>query len=156
MTRKKKSFCWLPNQLIIIGFLFLVTLPLQALPAPALQDSTPVQSLLVIDTVGLHISGPSNDVSFYMNGMIFLSNSKYHQKMIPDHISFGEVKAYFVPLDYMNLESSRPLFPNDDFPYSPAGMSFTRDYHTVYFTKPVELAGRRSVEKIFEIGGITF
>jgi hypothetical protein len=116
-----------------------------------LEDSTRVRELLILDTLGLQISGPSSDVSFYENGMVFLSNTKYHQKMIPDHISFGVVKAYFVPLDYVALESSRPLFPNDDFPYSPAGMSFTRDYRTVYFTKPEELAGRRTVEKIIEM-----
>jgi len=122
---------------------------LQCAPLP--DDSTRVQNLLVMDTVELHISGPSSDVTFYMNGLVFLSNTKFHQKMIPDHISFGVVKAYFVPLDYLSLESSRPLFPNDDFPYAPAGMSFTRDYGTVYFTKKVELADRTGVEKIFEM-----
>ena len=115
------------------------------------DDSTRVEELLVKDTVDLKIHGPSNDVTFYMNGMVFLSNTKYHQKMIPDHITFGVVKAFFVPLEYVALESSRPLFVNDDFPYSPAGMSFTRDYKTVYFTKSVELQGRRNVEKIFEM-----
>ena len=87
----------------------------------------------------LKIDGPSNDVNFYMNGMVFLSNTKYHQKMIPDHITFGVVKAFFVPLEYVALESSRPLFKNDDFPYPPGGMSFTRDYKKVYFTKTVEI-----------------
>ena len=115
------------------------------------QDSTRVENLLVKDTVDLKIHGPSNDVNFYMNGMVFLSNTKYHQKMIPDHITFGVVKAFFVPLEYVALESSRPLFKNDDFPYSPGGMSFTRDYQTVYFTKSVELSGRINVEKIFEM-----
>lgn len=114
------------------------------------DDSVWVEELLLKDTLGLQISGPSSDVKFYMNGMIFLSNTKYHQKMIPDHIAFGVVKAYFVPLEYVALESSRPLFVNDDFPYSPAGMSFTRDYSTVYFTKPVGLYGKRNVEKIFQ------
>jgi len=114
-------------------------------------DSVRVEELLVKDTVDLKIDGPSSDVNFYMNGMVFLSNTKYHQKMIPDHITFGVVKAYFVPLEYIALESSRPLLVNDDFPYSPGGMSFTRDYQTVYFTKPVDLYGRRDVEKIFEM-----
>jgi hypothetical protein len=115
------------------------------------DDSVRVEELLLKDTVDLKIHGPSSDVNFYMNGMVFLSNTKYHQKMIPDHITFGVVKAYFVPLEYIALESSRPLLVNDDFPYSPGGMSFTRDYQTVYFTKPVDLYGRRDVEKIFEM-----
>nr|ABD75782.1 putative outer membrane-related protein [uncultured bacterium] len=124
---------------------------MQAAPVPALQDSTRVSDLLLVDTVKLQIFGPTSDVSFYENGLIFLSNTKYHQRMIADHISFGVIRTYFVPLDYLSLESSRPLFPNDDFPYSPAGMSFSRDYRTVYFTRPEEISGQRTVEKIFEM-----
>jgi hypothetical protein len=115
------------------------------------DDSIRVQELIIKDTVALKFKGPTNDVNFYMNGLVFLSNTKYHQQMIPDHITFGVVKAFFVPLEYIALESSRPLFENDDFPYSPAGMSFTRDYRNVYFTKPVQVNGRRNVEKIYEM-----
>jgi hypothetical protein len=115
------------------------------------KDSIKVEELLVKDTLDLEINGPSNEVSFYMNGMVFLSDSKYHQKMIPDHITFGVVKSYFAPLDYISLESSSPLFANDNFPYPPAGMSFTRDYKKIYFTKSVELEGKAQVEKIFEM-----
>jgi hypothetical protein len=117
----------------------------------AREDSVRVKELLIIDTVRLNIPGASNDVAFFMNGLVFLSNSKYHQKMIPDHITFGQEQAYFVPLEYISLESSRPLFENDPFPYPPGGMSFTRDYSKVYFTKPIELSGRRTVEKIYEM-----
>ena len=115
------------------------------------QDSIKVEELLVKDTLDLEINGPSSEITFYMNGMVFLSDSKYHQKMIPDHITFGVVKSYFVPLDYISLESSRPLFSNDNFPYSPAGMSFTRDYKKIFFTKPVTLEGKAQIEKIFEM-----
>jgi len=141
----------------LVLYLFIATallpLYLNGSPAPNMddEDSIRVKELLVMDTVDLKIHGPDNDVTFYMNGMVFLSNTKYHQNMIPDHITFGVIKTYFVPLEYIALESSRPLFINDDFPYSPAGMSFTRDYRTVYFTKKVALAGRRNVEKIFEM-----
>ena len=115
------------------------------------QDSIKVEELLVKDTLDLEINGPSSEITFYLNGMVFLSDSKYHQKMIPDHITFGVVKSYFVPLDYISLESSSPLFSNDNFPYPPAGMSFTRDYKKIYFTKSVELEGKAQVEKIFEM-----
>jgi len=115
------------------------------------KDSIRVEELLVKDTVDLELNGPSSDISFYLNGMVFLSNSKYHQKMIPDHITFGVIRSYFVPLDYISLESSKPLFSSDNFPYPPSGMSFTRDYKKVYFTKPVELQGKAQVEKIFEM-----
>ena len=116
----------------------------------AQDDSIRVDALIVLDTLDLKIHGPSNDLAFYMNGLVFLSNSKYHQKMLPEHITFGQVQTYFVPLEYIAIESSRPLFKNDAFPYSPGGMSFSRDYQTVYFTKPLLMSGRRSVEKIFE------
>ncbi len=136
------------SHIAFVFCLYLTTIPATTM---AQEDSVRVKDLLVMDTVNLKIHGPSNDVTFYMNGMVFLSNTKYHQKMIPDHITFGVIKAYFVPLEYIAIESSRPLFGNDDFPYSPAGMSFTRDYRTVYFTKSVKLFGKRNVEKIFEM-----
>ncbi len=142
MNFRTGKYIWIPILLLIMG---------RAWGQQPDEDSVRVRDLLVKDTVELDIKGPSNDVNFYMNGMVFLSNTKYHQKMIPDHIAFGVVRAYFVPLEYVALESSRPLFPNDDFPYSPAGMSFARNYQTVYFTKPVEIHGRRNVEKIFEM-----
>jgi len=121
-----------------------------AVPSDAQDDSILVKELLVMDTITLEINGPTNEVSFYLNGMVFLSNTKFHQNMIPDHITFGQVTSYFVPMEYIALESSRPLFSNDPFPYSPAGTSYSRDYQTVYFTKPVEIPGDRTPEKIFE------
>ncbi len=36
------------------------------------EDSVRVDELFVKDTVLLDIDGPSNDVTFYMNGMVFL------------------------------------------------------------------------------------
>ena len=104
-----------------------------ATPSKAQNDSIRVENLLVMDTVALQLKGPSIDVTFYLNGIVFLSNTKYHQKMIPDHINFGEIASYFVPLEYIALENSKPLFNNDPFPYSPGGTSYTRDFHTVYF-----------------------
>ncbi len=115
------------------------------------DDSIRVEALLIKDTIDLKIDGTTSEATFFMNGMVFLSNTKYHQKMIPDHITFGMIKAYFVPLEYMAMKNSRPLFSNDDFPYSPAGMSFSRDYKHVYFTKPVDVQGRKNVEKIYEM-----
>jgi hypothetical protein len=134
---------------VLCGFAFTATVSFGQ--DAGMDDSVLVRELLVMDTVKLDIFGPSNDVRFYMNGLVFLSNSKYHQKMIPDHITFGQVTSYFAPLEYISLESSRPLFSNDPFPYSPAGTSYTRDYQVVYFTKEVEISGKRKPEKIFEM-----
>lgn len=130
--------------LYICLFLFL------AFPSGAQDDSIRVDDLIVMDTVALKIQGPSVDVTFYLNGIVFLSNTKYHQKMLPDHINFGEIASYFVPLEYIALESSKPLFSNDPFPYAPGGTSYTRDFQTVYFTKKVEVPGNQMPEKIFE------
>lgn len=114
-------------------------------------DSIRVEELLVMDTLNLDIKGSSNDVVFYMNGLVFLSNSKFHHDMVPDHITFGQITSFFAPLEYIALESSRPLFSNDPFPYAPAGTCYSRDYQTVYFTKTVEISGNRRPEKIFEM-----
>ena len=140
------------NRIIFLCFLT-ICLPVltgRAQEAPV-NDSVPVIKLMIRDTLELEFHGPSGEVTFYQNGMVFLSNSKYHQKMIPDHITFGVVKSYYVPLDYIAIESSIPLFSNDNFAYPPAGMSFTRNYRKVYFTKQVDHHGRKNVEKIYEM-----
>jgi hypothetical protein len=140
------------KRIVYLSFLFICLFPLYGTAQEApVNDSIPVEQLIRRDTLDLELHGPSGDVSFYMNGMVFLSNSKYHQKMIPDHITFGVTKSYYVPLDYIAIENSIPLFSNDNFPYPPAGMSFTRDYQKVYFTKSVDHHGRRNVEKIYEM-----
>jgi len=115
------------------------------------DDSIRVEELLVIDTVKLEILGPSNDVAFYLNGLVYLSNSKYHHDMLPEHITFGQVTSYLVPLEYIANESSRPLFSNDPFPYSPSGTCYSRDYQKVYFTMVTEIPGKRKPEKIYEM-----
>ena len=125
------------------------------LRAQGSSDSIPVRELIIFDTLDLKVYGPSNDMAFFMNGLVFLTNSKYHQKMLPDHITFGQVESHYVPLEYIALESSRPLFNNDPFPYSPGGMSFSRDYQTLYFTRPIVISGRRTEEKIFETSVIS-
>lgn len=136
---------------LIMGLFFLAVPGELSAQPNIMDDSIQVEELLVLDTVGLQIPGPSNDVAFYMNGLVFLSNTKFHQDMIPEHITFGQVSSYLVPLEYIALESSKPLFPNDPFPYSPAGTSYSRDYRKVYFTKVIEISGKRKVEKIFEM-----
>ncbi len=150
MNRIKLNATLIVHLVIFCGFIpgWIMTTSAQEIHE---QDSIKVEELLVKDTLDLEINGPSSEIAFYLNGMVFLSDSKYHQKMIPDHITFGVVKSYFVPLDYISLESSSPLFANDNFPYPPAGMSFTRDYKKIYFTKSVELEGKAHVEKIFEM-----
>ena len=135
--------------LIAIPLLAFKQIPVTAQDA-LMDDSILVEELLVMDTVMLEILGPSNDVSFYMNGLVFLSNTKFHHNMLPEHITFGQVTSYFVPLEYIALESSRPLFPNDPFPYSPGGTSYARNYKKVFFTKIMEIHGKRRMEKIFE------
>ncbi len=148
---------WMMPHITKLRFLLVLVMALSftdalvSLQAQALDDSIRVEELLVMDTVDLEILGPSNDVAFYMNGLVFLSNSKYHQNMLPDHITFGQVTSYFVPLEYISIESSKPLFSNDPFPYSPSGTCYSRNFQTVYFTKVMEISGKRKPEKIFEM-----
>lgn len=150
MNRIKLNASLIFHLVIFCGFISGWIMPTSAQEIRK-QDSIKVEELLVKDTLDLEINGPSSEISFYLNGMVFLSDSKYHQKMIADHITFGVVKSYFVPLDYISLEGSSPLFSNDNFPYPPAGMSFTRDFQKVYFTKTVEPEGKGQVEKVFEM-----
>jgi len=74
----------------------LCALLIMASPSRAQDDSIRVEKLLVMDTVALEIKGPSIDVTFYLNGIVFLSNTKYHP-------SYRTYMNYTIHVDYKML-----------------------------------------------------
>jgi hypothetical protein len=99
------------------------------------DDTSDIKRFIRVDTFRLRIIPPSSGVQFYKNGIVFLSISKYEEKMLADHISFGAIEPY-----YSNIEDSvtgrHLIFPAfSSFPYPCEAMTFSRDYTTFYFTK---------------------
>ena len=111
------------------------------------SDTLNVRSLIRIDSIILDIIPPSLGVQFYRDGIVFLSNSKAEDKMIPSHTSFGNIETYYAActdtsIGIHNIFSNS--FPNE-VPCD--AMTFNNDYSQMYFSKPPT---KKSPEKIYQ------
>lgn len=100
---------------------------------------------LITDTLNIPVLSPSGGARFYNDSILFLSATKSEQRMIPDHISFGNVEAYYKQVD--DTVSRHKIFSEPTrFIYPAEALTFTPDFRTLYFTKIQE--GDKK-EKIF-------
>jgi hypothetical protein len=99
------------------------------------KDSIQHEEWLLTDTLDLHLAGPAYEVSFFREGIIFLSS-------VYEGLSM-------VPLDQALFSNSKPLFSNDPYPYAPAGLTFSGDQQTCFVTRHAEDPGEFRMEKIF-------
>lgn len=99
------------------------------------QDTLSSGLSVRIDSFNLNIIPPSSGVQFYKEGIMFLSGSGVQSRMVPLHISFGTIQAYYAAFtDTMPL--SPVIFPaSSAFTYPCEAVSFNNDYSTMYFTK---------------------
>jgi hypothetical protein len=95
----------------------------------------------------LELIPPSTGVQFYKDGIVFLSSSKFDEKMIENQISFGKLDARYAVLKDTLLENKQVFSSDKPFPYPCESVTFSRDYNIMYFTRFSDKAG---VEQIFE------
>jgi len=99
------------------------------------HDTTGFIRLLEVDSFKLTIFPPSSGVQFYKDGIVFLSPSKNEGKMLPGHISFGTIEAYYgIPGDSI-MEKHMIFSPSSSFSYPCEAITFSPDFNTMYFTK---------------------
>ncbi len=92
---------------------------------------------IAVDSFDLRIIPPSSGVRFYEGNLVFLSASKDELKMSPSHLSFGTIQAYFAPVVDSTTGPHRVFSPFSSMPFSfpTEAMTFSKDGHTLYFTK---------------------
>jgi hypothetical protein len=103
----------------------------------AQEESSRQQGWLVTDTLDLPLSDPSYEVGFFRDEIIFLT---------PAFEGVGRV-----PMDDPKLANRQPLFVGDVFPFSPASLSFAKDYAMCYATGQKEVWDDFRLEKIFTL-----
>ena len=128
--------------LILQGLLLLS--PLQLSGA---ISSDPVKT----DTLTFKLMDPASGVQFYKDNIITLSNSKYQQKMIADHIPFGQTGTYLINPDALDGYKNPMFIAGNPFPLNPDGMAFSSDYSVLYFTALEEGARPGTPEKIYSV-----
>ncbi|MBN2862106.1 MAG: PD40 domain-containing protein [Bacteroidales bacterium] len=113
----------------------------------SLTDSINNDQVIKIDSFDVNIIAPSSGVQFYKDGIVFLARSTNYSRMVPIHISFGAIQAYYADLQDSVLVNPRVFSPTLDFPYPSDAISFTGDFNIMYFTK----RGKNDVsEKIYQ------
>lgn len=110
------------------------------------QDSVTRNSWISVDTFDLEIVPPSSGVSFFRDGILFLSSSKHTGKLFSNHSSFGKEESRYVRVNNGTIVGNEPFSPNIPFLYPSDAVTFTSDSRIMYYTKYSE---REGVEKIF-------
>lgn len=110
-------------------------------------DTLQTGLLIKVDSFYLDIIPPSVGVQFYKDGIVFLASTKNTVKMVPEHISFGSNEAYFAVPGDSTIGMKTPFSANSSFKYPCDALTFSSDFKTMYFTRPLET---NSKEKIYQ------
>jgi hypothetical protein len=110
------------------------------------HDTSGLVDFIKVDSFPLDIIPPSSGVKFFKNGIVFLSNTKYEGKMLPNHVSFGSNEAYTAIVKDTLLGFHMLFSPSSSFPFPCEALTFSTDYKIMYFTK-IAKKGKR--EKIY-------
>jgi len=95
------------------------------------QDDHPVR----IAFFDLDIIAPSSGVQFFRDGIVFLGLSKNYSKMVPEHVSFGTVQAYYAVPGDTSLQNPIIFSPDFRFSWPCDAISFNASYDKMYFTR---------------------
>lgn len=106
-------------------------------PVLAQTESFGQEGWLRSDTLDLPLSGPSYEVGFFKDEIIFLTPA------------FEDVGR--VPMDDPKLANRQPLLGRTAFPFSPASVSFDKDYTLCYATGQKEVWENFKLDKIFSL-----
>jgi hypothetical protein len=98
-------------------------------------DSSNSMKWLRADSVSLELLPPSSGIRFYRDGIVYLSSSRFEEKMIPDHLSFGQPDARYSPLHGDTIGNPLIFSPTRVFPFPCDGITFSKDFKSMYFTK---------------------
>jgi hypothetical protein len=111
------------------------------------SDTSGNMHLIKVDSFNLNILPPSSGVQYYRDGIVFLSSSKSEGKMLPGHISFGRINAYYAVIDGSIIGNRKVFSPSTSFPFPCEALTFNSDFKTMYFTK---YSVNEGVEKIYQ------
>jgi len=109
-------------------------IPLEQYSHPA-ADTSGNNPYLQIRKFELEILSPSSGIQFYKDGILFLSLTKMEEKMISNHISFGDRDLYYASIDDSEPGSMTPFDISDQLLIPADGISFTSDFSRCYYSK---------------------
>jgi hypothetical protein len=105
------------------------------------QDDRPVR----IAFFDLDIIAPSSGVQFFRDGIVFLGLSKNYSRMVPEHVSFGTVQAYYAVPGDTSLQNPIIFSPDFRFSWPCDAISFNASYDKMYFTRKDKAAKHEKI-----------
>lgn len=110
------------------------------------EDSTASMGPVQVKEFPLELISPSSGVSFYKEGLVFLSSSKLNKKIPSNHLSFGVNEAYYAKLEDSGLSSPAIFSSLSEFTFPCEAMSFSSDFSEMYYS---EVSKTDKKEKIY-------
>ena len=142
------------NLFFLILFFFSINCysDIKALSAPGYintptSDTAKYNQIVKVDSFDVNIIPPSSGVQFYKDGIVFLSGSKNYSRMVPVHISFGNIQAYYAVLQDSTLVNPQVFQSSSPFIYPCDALTFNKEFSEMYFTKRGE---KDPSEKIYK------
>lgn len=111
-----------------------------------ITDTMNINAVLRVSPFRLEIVPPSSGVSFYRNGIVFLSSSRSESRMLDSHTSFGTVETYYAGLIDSTTGRQEPFSESIRWDFPAEAMTFSSDYSEMYYTKR---PSGREPEKIY-------
>ncbi|MBW6500381.1 MAG: hypothetical protein K0B05_03210 [Bacteroidales bacterium] len=92
------------------------------------------EQIIRVDSFRLNIIPPASGIQFYGDGIIFLSQSRVETRMVPAHVSFGTVQAYYGLVNDSSATDRRLFLPFSSFPYPCDATTFNSDFTMMLYT----------------------
>jgi len=109
------------------------------------EDTSGIGNLVRIDSFKLPIIPPSSGVQFFGDKIVFLSMSKFEEKMSPNQLSFGAVEAYYSPVQD-SVSGTHIIFSSlSSFSYPCEAITFNQHYNRIYFSKVDKKAWKEKI-----------
>jgi hypothetical protein len=98
-------------------------------------DTSLAKTRIKVTAFDLKIIPPSSGIQYYRDGIVFLSSSKFEEKMVSNQISFWKTEARYALLKDSIIENKQVFSPSLSFPYPCEAVTFNRDYNTMFYTR---------------------
>ncbi len=110
-------------------------------------DTINLLSFIRTDSSDIMILPPSKGLRYYRDGIVYLVSSKFSNKMIPLHESFGNLNTCYSIISDSLTGAPVPLIQNEHFLYPSDGMTFNNLYTVMYYSKEDKASGQYKIYK---------
>lgn len=117
------------------------------------QEPSNKNPWLKIRNFELEVITPSSGIQLYNDGIVYLSLTKSHNRMVSKHISFGDRELYYATINDSVPANPLPLIFNRDLTIPADGICFTDDNTVLYYSALSKVDNRIKIYRAQAAGG---